>query len=177
MTNGKRRGFFIGDGTGVGRGREIAGILLDNKQQGRTKHVWVSEKDALLNAAKRDWSGLGQPATEIVAHSKVEAGDDITAKGGILFTTYDTLKSAEQTKANGEKVRGQERVDQIVKWLGKDFDGVIAFDESNNPGSALAKLASARLGRRGWRRRWRPTVWRWRRGRASGCRTSGRRRR
>ncbi len=137
MPNGKRRGFFIGDGTGVGKGREIAGILLDNKQSGRTKAVWVSEKRALLNDAKRDWNGLNQPATEILDHGKTKAGDDIAAKQGILFTTYDTLKSAEQTKTEGEKVRGRERVDQIVDWLGKDFDGVIAFDESHNLGNAV----------------------------------------
>jgi hypothetical protein len=39
-----RRGFFIGDGTGVGKGREISGVILDNWNQGRKKHVWVSEK-------------------------------------------------------------------------------------------------------------------------------------
>ena len=32
-----RRGFFIGDGTGVGKGREIGGIILDNMNQGRIK--------------------------------------------------------------------------------------------------------------------------------------------
>lgn len=136
MANGKRRGFFIGDGTGVGKGREIAGILLDNKQQGRTRAVWISEKPALINDAKRDWSGLLQPATDIFAQSKVKAGDDIKAKSGILFTTYDTLKSAEQTKVQGEKVKGRSRVDQIVAWLGEDFDGVIAFDEAHALGNS-----------------------------------------
>jgi hypothetical protein len=52
MPNGKRRGFFMGDGTGVGKGREIAGILLDNKR-GHTA-LRVSEKPPLLNDAKRD---------------------------------------------------------------------------------------------------------------------------
>ncbi len=137
MANGKRRGFFIGDGTGVGKGREIAGIFLDNKQNGRTKGVWVSEKRALLNDAQRDWNGLLQPKDEIIDHGKTKSGDEITAKKGILFTTYDTMKSAEQTKTDGEKVRGKERVDQIVEWLGKDFDGVIAFDESHNLGNAV----------------------------------------
>jgi hypothetical protein len=40
LDTGARRGFFIGDGTGVGKGREIAGIILDNWRQGRKKAVW-----------------------------------------------------------------------------------------------------------------------------------------
>ena len=33
LDSGDRRGFFIGDGTGVGKGREVAGIILDNLMQ------------------------------------------------------------------------------------------------------------------------------------------------
>lgn len=137
MANGKRRGYFIGDGTGVGKGREIAGIFLDNKQHGRTKGVWISEKRALVTDARRDWNGLNQPASEIIDVGKVKAGDPIPAKNGVLFLSYDTLKSAEQTKTEGNRVRGRERIDQIVEWLGKDFDGVIAFDEAHNMGNAV----------------------------------------
>lgn len=35
-----RMGFFIGDGAGVGKGRQISGIILDNVARGRTKNVW-----------------------------------------------------------------------------------------------------------------------------------------
>ena len=44
----------------------------------------------------------------------------------------------------------------------------------NNLGNALRGSASGRAGRRGWRRRSRPTARRWRNGRASGCRSTGR---
>lgn len=149
MPDGRRRGFFIGDGTGVGKGREIAGILLDNKRQNRTKAIWVSEKRQLINDAKRDWNGLGQPATEIFDHGKVKPGDNIPAnQKGILFTSYDTLRGAEQVKMQpgaeqtGEKPRGRSRVDQIVDWVGKDFDGVIAFDEAHNLGNATDEKGS-----------------------------------
>ena len=37
MPNGSRMGFFIGDGTGVGKGREIAGIILDQWNRGNKK--------------------------------------------------------------------------------------------------------------------------------------------
>lgn len=35
-------GFFIGDGAGVGKGRQIAGIILDNHARGRRRAVWLS---------------------------------------------------------------------------------------------------------------------------------------
>jgi hypothetical protein len=33
---------MIGDGTGVGKGRQSAAIILDNWLQGRRKAVWIS---------------------------------------------------------------------------------------------------------------------------------------
>ena len=37
-----RRGWFLGDGTGAGKGRQVAGILLDNWLKGRRRAIWVS---------------------------------------------------------------------------------------------------------------------------------------
>src|SRR5260370_28345194 len=55
-----RRGWFLGDGTGAGKGRQVAGILLDNWLKGRHRAVWVSKSDKLIEDAQRDWSALGQ---------------------------------------------------------------------------------------------------------------------
>lgn len=142
----RRRGFFIGDGTGVGKGREVAGIILDNMMQGRTKHIWVSENGDLINDARRDWKGMRRDPKEIVGLNSFKPGDPIKHPHGILFTSYDTLRSAETTKGaavpqfdeTGRRTdnRGKSRVDQIVDWAGKDFGGVIAFDESHNLGNS-----------------------------------------
>jgi len=104
MPDGKRRGFFIGDGTGVGKGREIAGIFLDNKQQGRTKHVWVSEKQALLADAKRDWNGLGQPASDILAHGKTKAGDNITAKHAMMVLSTTRVPTSRASRLTSKSM-------------------------------------------------------------------------
>ncbi|MFH1740445.1 MAG: bifunctional class I SAM-dependent methyltransferase/DEAD/DEAH box helicase, partial [bacterium] len=125
-----RRGFFIGDGTGVGKGREIAAILWDNWNKGRKKAIWISEKKSLFKDAQRDTSGVGWDPKLIFSHDKVKASSGIKAESGILFTSYDTLKSG------GKDITKKSRLDQIVDWLGKDFDGVIAFDESHNMGNA-----------------------------------------
>lgn len=146
--NKERRGFFIGDGTGVGKGREIAGILLDNQRQGRNKAVWLSAKQGLLRDAKRDFAGVSGNADQILAHNKVKATDKLDAKSGILFTTYDTLRSGAKSQETGQakgkaaakdQAPGKSRLDQIVEWLGKDFDGVIAFDEAHNMGNVVER--------------------------------------
>jgi hypothetical protein len=131
------RGFFLGDGTGAGKGRQSAGILLDNWCQGRRKALWISKSDKLLEDAQRDWSALGQERLLVTPLSRFAQGRDIPLTEGILFTTYATLRSEER----GAK---KSRVDQIVDWLGADFDGVILFDESH----AMANAAGSK-GERG----------------------------
>ena len=128
-----RRGFFLGDGTGAGKGRQSAGILLDNWAQGRRKALWISKSDKLLEDAQRDWSALGQERLLVTPLSRFAQGRDIPLTEGILFTTYATLRSEER----GAK---KSRVDQIVDWLGPDFDGVILFDESH----AMANAAGSK---------------------------------
>ena len=52
-------GFFIGDGAGVGKGRQISGIVIDNYVRGRRKAVWVSTSTDLCADATRDLRDLG----------------------------------------------------------------------------------------------------------------------
>ena len=138
LPNGTRKGFFIGDGTGVGKGREISGIILDNMMQGRNKAVWISFNEGLIEDARRDFAGVGGDPGKIFFQGKTKAGGEITQKEGILFTTYSTLRGGEKKQANdqGQKA-GKTRAQQIIEWLGKDFDGVIAFDEAHSMGNAI----------------------------------------
>jgi len=119
-----RRDWFLGDGTGAGKGRQVAGILLDNWLQARRRAVWISESDKLIEDAQRDWSALGQERLLITPLAPFRQGTPIRLDQGILFTTYATLRS----DVREEKVS---RAQQIVDWLGRIFDGVIVFDESH----------------------------------------------
>ena len=119
-----RRGWFLGDGTGAGKGRQVAGILLDNWLKGRRRAVWISKSDKLIEDAQRDWSALGMERLLVTPLSRFRQGTPIRLAEGVLFTTYATLRTDER----GEKLS---RVRQIVEWLGSDFDGVIVFDESH----------------------------------------------
>ncbi len=145
-----RRGFMLGDGTGAGKGRQSAGIILDNWMQGRRKAVWISKSDKLIEDAQRDWSALGMERLLVTPLSRFPQGKDIRLDQGVLFTTYATLRSDER----GEKVS---RVKQIVEWLGSDFDGVIIFDESHAMQNAAGgkgergDVAASQQGRAGLR--------------------------
>lgn len=131
-----RKGFMIGDGTGVGKGREISGVILDNWTQGRHKAVWVSLNDKLFDDAKRDWTGIGQDPKTLFLQSKIASGAPIETREGILFTTYASLWRMESDAAKKQGLT-KSRLQQIIDWLGPDFDGVIAFDEAHKMGSAL----------------------------------------
>ncbi|MCK1323539.1 strawberry notch family protein [Bradyrhizobium sp. 156] len=145
-----RKGFMLGDGTGAGKGRQSAGIILDNWLQGRRKAVWISKSDKLLEDAQRDWSALGMERLLVTPLSRFPQGTAIRLAEGILFTTYATLRSDDR----GGKLS---RVKQIVEWLGSDFDGVIIFDESHamqNAGGGKGErgdVAPSQQGRAGLR--------------------------
>jgi hypothetical protein len=131
-----RRGWMLGDGTGAGKGRQVAGIILDNWLQGRRRAVWISKSDKLIEDAQRDWSALGMERLLVTPLARFRQGTPIRLEQGILFATYATLR----TDAREERVS---RVQQIVDWLGSDFDGVIVFDESH----AMANAAGGKAER------------------------------
>lgn len=108
-----RRGWFLGDGTGCGKGRQVAGIILDNWLQGRRRAIWISKSDKLLEDAQRDWAALGQERLLVQPLSRYRQGTPIRLAEGILFTTYATLRSQER---DGKK----SRIAQILDWVGQE---------------------------------------------------------
>ncbi|TGP87939.1 MULTISPECIES: strawberry notch family protein [unclassified Mesorhizobium] len=158
-----RRGWFLGDGTGCGKGRQVAGIILDNWLQGRRRAIWISKSDKLLEDAQRDWAALGQEKLLVQPLSRYRQGTPIRLAEGILFTTYATLRSQER---EGKK----SRIAQIIDWVGQEagsgeaatgtkkaFDGVIVFDEAHAMANAAGgkgergEVAPSQQGRAGLR--------------------------
>ncbi|WP_176599298.1 strawberry notch-like NTP hydrolase domain-containing protein [Sphingobium sp. 15-1] len=120
-----RKGFFLGDGTGAGKGRQVAACILDNWLQGRRRNIWVTKNEPLLEDARRDWTALGGVAADIQPVNNWKINEPITLQDGVLFVTYPTLRS----------MRGDHsRLQQIIDWAGVDFEGVIAFDEAHEMG-------------------------------------------
>lgn len=60
-----------GDGAGVGKGRTIAGLILENWRQGRRKHLWLSVGSDLKVDTKRDLDDVGG---EEGSHGDSESG-------------------------------------------------------------------------------------------------------
>ncbi|MDE0714925.1 MAG: strawberry notch family protein, partial [Gammaproteobacteria bacterium] len=140
-----RKGWMLGDGTGAGKGRQVAGIVLDNWLRGRRRALWLSQSDKLLEDARRDWVSLGGISDDVIPLGRFRQGDIIPYDEGILFATYATLRSP-------SRMEKPSRLEQIVGWLAGSldeddrhaFDGVIVFDEAH----AMANAAGSK-GERG----------------------------
>ena len=114
--NGTRKAMLLGHRTGAGKGRMVAGIVLDNWNKGRRNAVWFSVNEGLADSAVRDLTPFG------LADKFYDAGDGNGARGpaeGVGYSTYN-------------KLREEGFVENLAKRLGgAAFDGVIAFDEAH----------------------------------------------
>ncbi|WIA22798.1 hypothetical protein OEZ86_009751 [Tetradesmus obliquus] len=114
LPSGQRAGFFIGDGAGVGKGRQIAGVILDNYIRGRRRHLWLSTSTDLHVDAGRDLRDLGAHIPLINGCAGLDRGTRALGlakdlQEGVLFLTYSTLISAGKG--------GRSRMEQVVEWL------------------------------------------------------------
>ena len=132
--------FFNAGGTGSGKGLGNAATLMDAWNSGKKKLVWMSQTKDLQADARRDWKMMGGKDSDIIEFSKIKNNvnieDHLKAKNmpnqGILFLSYGLLAMPE-----GKNEGSMKRIDQVLNWLGKDFDGVIVFDEAHNMANAL----------------------------------------
>ena len=152
LPDGRRAGFLLGDGAGVGKGRQLAGIILDSWLRGRRRHIWISISADLQADAQRDLQEIGAGSTIRVKSLSDMTYDDIDGpanhfKSGVLFVTYRCLIG--ETKSPDKS-----RLQQIEDWWcssGRDakdhraYDGCLLFDEAhraknlaNNPPSKTA---------------------------------------
>jgi hypothetical protein len=117
-----RMGYFLGDGTGAGKGRQVSSIILDRWVRGERRHIWISKNESLLEDARRDWSALGGLPLDIQPLGNWKLGQSVTMPEGILFVTYPTLRSGRADAT---------RLEQILAWAGDAFEGVLIFDEAH----------------------------------------------
>jgi hypothetical protein len=128
LPDGSRGGFFVGDGTGVGKGRVLAGIIADNWNQGRERALWLSVNNDLLESARRDLTDVGLASISLARINNYQPAGEITLPRGVIFSSYASLIAGAKT--------GEKRIDQIQRWLGND--GVVIFDEAHKAKNALA---------------------------------------
>ncbi|XP_020354420.1 protein strawberry notch homolog 2 isoform X1 [Oncorhynchus kisutch] len=140
LQNNQRAGFLIGDGAGVGKGRTVAGIILENYLKGRKKALWFSVSNDLKYDAERDLKDINAPTIPVHALNKIKYGDTATSEG-VLFATYSALIG--ESQAGGQR---RTRLKQILDWCKPGFDGVIVFDECHKAKNATStKMGKAVL--------------------------------
>ncbi|XP_010777025.1 si:ch73-63e15.2 [Notothenia coriiceps] len=140
LQNNQRAGFLIGDGAGVGKGRTVAGIILENYNKGRKKALWFSISNDLKFDAERDLKDINASFLPVHALNKIKYGDTATSEG-VLFATYSALIG--ESQAGGQH---RTRIKQILDWCKPDFDGVIIFDECHKAKNATStKMGKAVL--------------------------------
>uniref|UniRef100_A0A7N8WMK5 Protein strawberry notch homolog 2 n=1 Tax=Mastacembelus armatus TaxID=205130 RepID=A0A7N8WMK5_9TELE len=140
LQNKHRAGFLIGDGAGVGKGRTVAGIILENYLKGRKKALWFSISNDLKFDAERDLKDIDAANIPVHALNKIKYGDTATSEG-VLFATYSALIG--ESQAGGQH---RTRIKQILDWCKPDFDGVIIFDECHKAKNATStKMGKAVL--------------------------------
>ncbi|KAF6018566.1 hypothetical protein EB796_023110 [Bugula neritina] len=154
LANGSRAGFFIGDAAGVGKGRQIAGVIMDNYCRGRDKHIWFSVSNDLIIDAQRDLRDIGCFINVIDGCKGIDKGTTLfglseSIRSGVVFSTYSTLVSNVCTGAT--KSMKKSRLSQLISWCGgAEFNGCLVFDECHRaknfvPGdeSSSSKVALA----------------------------------
>ena len=134
LPSGERAGFFLGDGVGLGKGRQLAGLIYESWLRGRTRHLWVSVSADLAVDAERDLRDIGAGdaikvynITKLPLSAKgLDAGKH-GIKSGVIFSTYAAL-----TSGGKDGSKHVTRLEQIVKWLGGDgAEGCLLFDEAH----------------------------------------------
>ena len=138
-----RAGFFLGDGAGVGKGRQIAALVYEHRRRGGKRVLWVSTSADLKYDAMRDLNDLNATPSIIVeprSQSGLPSGplSEIVDKG-VVFCTYSLLirgaprttkKMKQSTDASEKMVVEGSRLKQLVDWLEEDEHGaLIIFDE------------------------------------------------
>ncbi|GAQ77984.1 protein with Helicase_C domain [Klebsormidium nitens] len=135
LANGDRQGYFIGDGAGVGKGRQIAAIIAEYMRivgpSGRV--LWTSTSTDLKWDAQRDLEDLGLNIRLYPEGTSVlpKASLRLSANGignGVLFVTYSLLVSSDGIASS--------RREQIVEWLmgnetHEEAGPLIVLDESH----------------------------------------------
>jgi hypothetical protein len=129
LSSGARAAYLLGDGTGFGKGRCLAGMIIDNHNQGRKRTLWLSISNQLLESTRRDLNDLN--ASHIALHqlNEWDVNEILSFSDGVIFCSYNTLIAK-------SKISEKTRLQQLIDWLGTD--GLVIFDECQRAQHALA---------------------------------------
>ncbi|KAK9815574.1 hypothetical protein WJX72_006088 [[Myrmecia] bisecta] len=157
-----RAGFFLGDGAGVGKGRQIAALIKEHWRTGGRRALWVSVSNDLKYDSIRDLEDVGAGGITVFPEGKksmpsASKRSATAVPEGVVFITYSLLifisrsrgKDAEDVELGDsthmprDMPRGS-RLKQIVDWLkGKGEDPLVIFDECHKAKNLIAAKGRA----------------------------------
>lgn len=158
-----RMGFFLGDGAGVGKGRQIGALCKQHWHDGGRRILWVSVSQDLRIDTKRDLKDVN--ADYIPVHSD---GSPPNGFDGVVFCTYAFLrmgllgkkKKGEDGRKDNEAQENRPRQPRqklerltavpnnsnlwkLIAWLSKCPEGsLIVLDESHKAKNLLPSSGS-----------------------------------
>ena len=180
----QRQGDERGDNTALRQAIRVYGRVLELLTRERVPLDWAMTQNNLGNAlssargaGERDGAAGGGGR----GLSRGAGGKDARARAARLGDDAEQPRHR-ALRRSGERESGTARLEEAVaayraaleEWTRERVPLDWAMTQ-NNLGNALCDAwASGRAGRRGWRRRSPPIARRWRNGRASACRSTGR---
>src|SRR3546814_793618 len=128
-----RAGIFLADGTGAGKTNELLGTILDNVLHCRAKNILVLAKRRHRHGFLEAWAKMVRDRRDFVFQWELKPGQAIRKQNAIVVTTYSTLRDYDGPTET------YPRVEQIFNWAGPDFQGIMAFDESQEMRNAAGQ--------------------------------------
>lgn len=149
LPSGVRAGYYLGDGTGCGKGRVIAALVWHLWNSGAKRHVWLSASSDLLEDATRDFCDLGADlplcTLSSLPYGSISTGPGLDEEGnGIIFASYHLLV-ASKASASGVPTSENSRLVQLIDWLRRGKGGacgLIALDEAHRTKNVMNSKTS-----------------------------------
>jgi hypothetical protein len=167
----QRAGFFIGDGAGIGKGRQISTTILDAlcRDYGHGRHLWISVSRELVQDARRDLADVG---CHVDVHDGADVLDQMSSTGGkkgskglgaggslgkgVLFITYSLLVSGRRMEdiiawlsggsgGGNLKKSSNSNSNNTQAELERSYTGVIVFDEAHKAKNLESDTRTAKL--------------------------------
>ena len=118
------RAFLVGDGTGVGKGRESMGVIMSHWHRSGSRRALIVSTGSLATDVRRDFDDCriaeAFPGTTFIDASKALPKPGEVGKRAVIFTTYSQIRSPR---------KGYEPYAELIKARGGRSAGTLVLDE------------------------------------------------
>lgn len=134
-----------GDGTGIGKGRQIAGLIQENCLKGRKRALWISSSADLNVDAEKDLLAV-RCGLEVV--STTTKGWDVDRKHCVVFCTYTALvgrKNQEEYGAEEVNVESEDEEESQSENNAEQDDEIDSEENDKEPSFKKLKMKHVKI--------------------------------